>query len=216
LHTNGEGEFLAQKEELEGLRGFYFEGDGNGFESCVPWLWVKSYDVYITTYYGAWERSRATPFQYFLGFLTFRAQRELIQDSISEKIFNRKKLFRGDRMFVLRIIIQEYLEDNNFSSSATGILQKIYGFRWLRHPDNKETMRYYSLILRSLEASGDLAANDGRYTLASKALWSIASYEEENRRHRDSIRIQWTLAFLTGGLIIVGLIQAGVSAGFFS
>lgn len=208
--SDGTPRFYAQSQSRNGLSGTFFHDNAGGFEASIPWKWASEFEVRITSYFHEWERQDAEPWKFLLNYYTVKPRIEIYLGRFSQALFNRRKLVRGDRILVLRLFLHETLRNDKFEVGPSGVLQKMYGFRWMHHPDSVRTMQYYRLVLDSLVASEDLKQSDSRYKLAPKALWSLAKFEEENRKHRDSMRSQWILASLTFGLILVGLIQAAV------
>ena len=52
-----------------------------------------------------------------------------------------------------------------------------------------------------------MISRDRYYQVLPKALATLASYEENDQRHRDLVRQQRILGFLTFALVVVGLLQ---------
>ena len=130
-----------------------------------------------------------------------------VYDGIIQSYFNRKKLIRAKRMEVLRIIADNALVKHDYKTSAGQFIHDRYSYRQIRRPDYSQLTAYYSLLLDSLAASGDLIKCDLSYTLAPNALHTIALYEEEERRHKDNIRLQKILIAATAALAIEGALQ---------
>ncbi|WP_142081681.1 hypothetical protein [Roseinatronobacter monicus] len=85
----------------------------------------------------------------------------------------------------------------------------------MKHPEFKQQMRYYRLVLDSLVASGDLEElKKGQFSLSPKALATLDYYEEADRRHQDNLRQQRRLGWLTFALVLVGATQ--IAAPFFT
>jgi len=87
-------------------------------------------------------------------------------------------------------------------------MNQMYGRHWRYHPENERLSRYYGILLDSLASSNDLRQDGISYQLAPQGPATLATYEEDNRKHRDQVRQQKLLGFLTLWLVIVGLLQA--------
>ena len=110
-------------------------------------------------------------------------------------------------MTALRLILERTLANRDYQTSAVAFMTELYSDRWVFHPDKDQHISYGRLLLDSLVESGDLKKVEVSYCLSPKALLTIASYEEEERKHRDSLRQQRALSWLTFALVTVGAIQ---------
>ncbi len=85
--------------------------------------------------------------------------------------------------------------------------------KWVYHPDKTLQIKYNELLLKSLADSGDLKIDrsDFGFKLSPKALPTIADYENDMKKHQESMSQAKAMKWLTFALILVGLIQAGVN-----
>jgi hypothetical protein len=98
---------------------------------------------------------------------------------------------------------QMTLQDHDYKVSETTLPLEVFGYRWLYHPDSRVLQRHYKLLLESLCLDGDLTEVGYLYQLAPRALTTLAVHEEEDRRHKDNVKLQRALVFLTLMLIFV-------------
>ena len=122
-------------------------------------------------------------------------------------LFNRKRLARDDRIEVLRHIYLQTLKDKDYRTAATGLASEIYGYRWLLHPEERSIQNHYELVLNSLKKSGDLESSGYMFQLAPSALNTLATYEEEERRHSDNVWLQRAIVFLTFTLVVAEFLK---------
>jgi hypothetical protein len=84
----------------------------------------------------------------------------------------------------------------------------MFSIRFFGHPDEETTSRYYELVLDSLLKSKDLELADNTYYgLSSQGLTTLSAYEEEERRHRDNVRVQALIGVLTFATVAVAIWQ---------
>lgn len=126
-------------------------------------------------------------------------------------MFNRRKLFRADRMAILKFALEKTIERYDFRIGPGDAMTLLYGPRWAGHPENESFRRYYRMVLDSFVHAGDMVEVDHAFAVRPQALTTIANYEESDRRHRDAVRLQSTLMWLTAALVIVGIVQATVT-----
>jgi hypothetical protein len=203
--------FLANSSNSQGLEGLWWDGDNYSLPCCLAFKDIGSKRIEITHYISVYEFTYYSPLRFLIAEVSLYHWWFIVRDKIKQAIFNRRKLVRGDRIQVLRIILEESVQKRDFKLSPTMLMGLLYSNRWVFHPDKDSLIRYCYFLLASLAASGDLMEQQGSYSLAGKALATISQFEEDYRRHRDLVILQSTLALLTVALVIVGAIQAYVA-----
>ena len=71
-------------------------------------------------------------------------------------------------------------------------------------------MMRLEVYLESLVSSGELKYENMGYVLTDKAISTLENYEEEERRHIATVKVQRALVWLTIMIVLIGLIQAGL------
>lgn len=205
---NDNSRFLLKGYSSECVTGIFWEDDQpHGLEASLPNNQIPNYYLKITQYYGAAEVRYTSYLGYVLGRYSFLATRVLLKKRFLQWCFNQKKLVKKERYELLDEIYEEAVLNRNFSTSNFSLMIKAYGDLWVKHPGHEEVLNHYKLLLDSLVSSNDLNKFDNTYSLNAHALATLAENEDSNRKHSDAIKIQYTLAFLSFGLIVVGIFQ---------
>lgn len=203
--------FSVQSIVSQGLNGhWYQDGFAPGIPASFPKASLSHCPLQIDYYIRELEIRYASPIKFLVHQLTFYPWFQVWRERASQYIFNRQKLIRSDRITVLRVLLSQTLRNHNFRVRSGGLMVLIYGDRAARHPDNVQLRQYYVLLLNSLVDSGDLILENNFYQLSPRALLTLAQFEEDNRKHRDLVTLQYIIASLTFALVMVGLIQAFV------
>ncbi|MGQ7908766.1 hypothetical protein [Burkholderia sp. BC1] len=131
--------------------------------------------------------------------------------------FNRQSLERRNRMDLLQWLIehaslathgQEYLYQ-----SPLDILTKQHGKRWTRHPAAVETLNYTRLLLQSLHHDQLVEFdNVAGYRPGPRAIAEIESFLTDERRHKDSQKIQQHLYWVAIAAGLAAAVQAVAAA----
>jgi len=111
--------------------------------------------------------------------------------------YNRKSLVLRQRIDLLKILINETIEDSERVFNASSIVVQLYGRAVTGHPDFRNRLHYFTLLLNSLVAAGLLSQDGIAYRLQPDALTALDAYEDEERRHEDSVKVQRWVMFLT-------------------
>lgn len=204
--------FYIESAAAEGFTGLWFSDYGEeGMPASVNAEGVASYQIAVRSYIRELELEYKSAFEFILHSITRYPWLLLVIERLRRKNFNRTKLVRADRIKVLNRMVEETIDDRDLGVSPVGLVTKLYGDRWIGHPDNERLLQYYTLVLDSLVTSEDLIKQDYAYRLLPKAVATLSNYQEENRRHNDNVAQQRAIVRLTFVLVIVGLIQAVVS-----
>ena len=88
---------------------------------------------------------------------------------------------------------------------------RMHTYRWFYHPDKEMQKKYLELYLESFVESGELSCKDSiTYKLTGKAVVTLESFEDEERKHRDNFIIQVVMVLLTIALTFLATVQAGL------
>ena len=207
LYAGDKAAYLRSLTHL-GAEGFWYDDYfTKSLPVSIPIQNLLKMNFYVTQYFRHLEFKFSSP-TLFLIFQAVSFHRLLyFYDRTCQFLFNRKSLVREDRLSLLKILIKCTLDDENFALSSISVMSTLHGTRWPEHPDNKRAQIRYRLLLESLEDSGDLKMEDGSFRITGRAFTTLYNYEVEERRHRNSVITQWTLAFLTLALVIFGGLQ---------
>jgi len=191
---------LKKNNKLEGLA-----YNGKKFEAPLSLSLdeLLDYKVKITHYYGLDEIRYDGVWDYFiehsirLPYIKLHIKRFF--GWVSLTIFKHKPLTRMRRILLLRHLIDRRINKDEEASSFSiwELMQELYSFKWLKHPRGDKEQRLIELYLHSFVETGDLTKKGTMFALNAKALDTLGRYEDEERRHRDSNKIQKHIAALT-------------------
>lgn len=114
------------------------------------------------------------------------------------------------RMDLLRVLIERSIRSAGAGVNSMDLMTELYSLRWVLHPEGEDQEYKLGLYLESLVSSGDLVKTGSEFVVASHAILTLEKYEEEERRHRDNLRLQKGMIFLTLLIALLALIQAGL------
>jgi len=153
--------------------------------------------------------------RYYLGYFQFFGVRE----TFLQKRYNQSTKFLNERQKILKEIVEASLsiaasEGNNnpfnTKKSALSWFFRMHGHRAANHPNYSMASLRFKAVLDSLEESGELGVQDNCYFGTGKAMTTLSNYELENRRHRNSYKLNLSIVALTIILAIAGSVQAWV------
>ena len=128
---------------------------------------------------------------------------------IDQYFFNRKKLQTKKRIDLLKVLLAASVDGNDKINSLS-LMTNLYSIKWYEHPDMESQQRTVELYLRYLEDIGDLKKIGHDYVLSGHALKAIEDYEEQERKHTETVKVQRKMVMLTVVLVLLTLAQAGV------
>lgn len=168
---------------------------------------LKNAKIFITRYFAEFEYSYTSPIFFILKDHAIFHYVELILSRLKLKYYSTKNLYRADRIDVLRRMVDRDQDIGQQPISSLRLMYDIHGVGWGLHRNSESILFYYENLLESLADAGDLIKMQEGYRAAPQAMTTLARYEEEERRHRDQVTYQRTLAYLTAALVFVGLMQ---------
>jgi hypothetical protein len=216
VHVYSKSELILAVRGLEanGVNGKFFDGNKSCSDACIPYKWLNLSDIRVTHFYGTSTFEYKSFIKYILNGFTRKdlalSYLRHIYANILQFFFNRTKLVMVQRHELLKTLVQ-----NHFKSTHTGIDQldlmtKLHSIRWITHPEGEAVEKELELYLDSLVETGKLSKINTEYVVKGKAIVTIENYEEAERRHRDNLRSQRRMIYLTILLAIFALVQAGV------
>ncbi len=186
----------------------------NPFEMDIEDIDIDS--VRVTHYYGLHEVLYTSVFSltwnYISKFKYIGMRISGVFNSMNQSIFNRRQLETKRRMELLEFMIKERFERGTVNVGIVELMTKLYSIRWLYHPSRQEQKNKLKFHLESLIESGDVIFDNGSssYRVLGKAISTIERYEEEERRHTESVRTQKRMVALTFLIAILALVQSGL------
>lgn len=138
----------------------------------------------------------------------------IVKEKIFQKKFNRKSLLSHQYVELLKIILDNQL-DNSKNESYKGIncnalMTKIHSERWIDHPDGQRNKAKIQIFLDSFIDDGTCNKEKQFYRITGKAIQYIQEYETEESRHIDSLAVQRGIRCLTWIIALSAILQAGV------
>lgn len=182
----------------------------DGKQDFISWQEALTAKIEFKHYLSYYEFSCESPTINLARTLLRTHRAHVAKEKVRQLLFNRKKLVRTDKIKILRHLLEMRISNINHSISSVTLLGELHGMRAHAHPSANKQLRYYQLVCESLSVSGDLIKNpsDLTYTLSPKALGTLASYEEEEKKHRELTVLQIIMAILTFALVISGIAEA--------
>jgi len=125
------------------------------------------------------------------------------------RLFNRRRLVVGQRLDLVTFMIEQAAEGKS-SFSPIALMTDMHSIRWITHPNGESAECRLRLYLDSLVDTGELRKVQHEYFLTGSALKLVEERSEQERKHRQGIRIQWLIALLTLMTAVLAIVQAGV------
>lgn len=191
-----------------GVTGKYWVSNEECGRVSIPFYLLGDHELDITHFYGRYDLRYGSLAQYFWEGIVPVDKAKILIGKGSQFLFNRKELVRSERVEVLKLILEKELDQRQYETSSIALSSLLFTEKWVFHPDKTRQLRYNELLLKSLQESGDLAQTQHGFRLSPQALATIAQYEEDQKKHRESIAQATSMKWLTLALIVVGLIQA--------
>ncbi|VUD66815.1 hypothetical protein TDB9533_03704 [Thalassocella blandensis] len=175
---------------------------------------VDSKDLVITHYYGLAEVIYFGVYDYFINrtlrwpYIKIGVQR--ILERTGQFAFNKQKLVTQKRVELLKFMIDEQLEKGSSGVSLIELMSKLYSIKWVLHPEAEIQQNKLEFYLDSLIATRDIEEVNGKYIVKGYAITNIEMYEEEERRHQESVKMQKRAFWLSVVVGFLALVQAEV------
>jgi hypothetical protein len=207
-HDDGAWALLVSSTSKHGISGRILENGSFDAACSAPWRVLENAKFEFLRFVGPYE-FRHHSIVRFLFAETFGIYRfAILKDRTEQYFFNRTRLARAERIGILKALLERTLGQREYTASPVTLMTNLHSSRWVFHPEHEKLLAYYKLLLDSLVASGDLIVDGIAYRISPKALGTLASAEEDDRRHSDSISQQRALKWLTVALVLIGAVQA--------
>jgi hypothetical protein len=186
----------------------------------IPFSASKDMSLTIRHWYRNVEITYKGWFDYFLGTATLIGWRTELFNFISQKNYNRSLKIRDDETEILQAIVDEHLRRRSRDGAPIleqvridrfEVVQLVYGEKIWGYPNYEEIAARLDLIIDSLLESKDLEADGHRLIVKGKAVASISSRIQEDRKHRDQRAYNNAIKWLTFGLLLTSLAQVIVA-----
>jgi hypothetical protein len=144
------------------------------------------------------------------GFTYIRIYSHILSYNLSKFFYNRKRLVTVQRLELLKVLVTEYINNNENRLTSIDIMTKIYSIKWVEHPDSYSQENKLGFYLDSLVLSGELNKDGAYYFVTPKSILTLEKYEEDDSRYRSQVRLQIMMVIITLLLAIVGMIQTEI------
>lgn len=161
--------------------------------------------LYTTTYFG-W-RDFAIGVIFRVPYI--KAWVHSTHSKISQTIYNHKKLITKQRIDILKTLLNAELNGREEISSLD-IMTLMYDIRWYLHPNRDEQHHRIELYLDALAETEHLHKSQMYYKITGHGIAAIEQYEEEERKHSESISTQRKMFWLTIVIAALTIVQAGL------
>lgn len=177
------------------------------FEALIDnkFEFIHYHGLYTTTYFGWWDFAVGTIFRVPY----IKAWIHSTHSKISQTIYNRKKLITKQRMDILKTVLNAELNGQEEISSLV-IMTLMYDIRWYLHPNHDEQHHRIELYLDALAETEHLNKSQMHYKITGYGIAAIELYEEEERKHSESISTQRKMLWLTVVIAALTIVQAGL------
>jgi len=130
-------------------------------------------------------------------------------NSMAQSRFNNRELQIKPRYELLSYLIDNHgISQKEFS--LVSLTSGIYTLRFFGHPDREQCQNKLRMYVESFVESGELSKIAGSYKVNGKAIVTLEHFQTEERRHKDSVKLQYSMVLLTFLLAILASIQAGL------
>lgn len=124
-------------------------------------------------------------------------------------LYNRRRIVLGQRLELLTFMIEQAAEGKGTFDSLD-LMTDMHTIRWITHPNGESVRSRLELYLDSLVDTGELKKTNGNYCLTGHALSLVEERSEQERKHKQGIRIQWLIAVLTFVTALLTIVQANL------
>ena len=96
------------------------------------------------------------------------------------------------------------------SPKSMDLASKLHGEWIFGSGDFERVMRAIDVLLEGLVDTGHLKKEDYKYKLTGKGIEAIDEHASRERKHRDGVRLQRVMAWLTAMLLVSAIVQSGL------
>lgn len=198
----------------------YLDKAGERRDCAIPLNLSKGMSLTIRYWYRSVEMTYNSALHYSWSMLTREAFRIEFINKLRQFYYNKSLKIRNDRTEVLQAVVDEHLRRRSREGAAVfgevridrlDVVQLLYGYALWGHPHHADIIARLDLIIDSLIDSGDLKADHSKVIVTGKAITSISTRVEEDRRHKDQVAYNKAIQWLTFGLLIAAIAQVLVA-----
>jgi hypothetical protein len=163
------------------------------------------YGPNIIEFFGIWDFI----WSHYTRVIYVRTKCQQIWNATAQFIFNRRSLNSQKRVNILRLLVRDRLSGNTVGLTIYDVLSKLYSDRWISHPSHDMRESEIQFHLESLRESGDASQppNQITYIATGRSLLTLEQFDEQDRRHRETSRLQLWLVILTLILAVASIVQ---------
>ncbi|WP_332736532.1 hypothetical protein [Flavihumibacter sp.] len=213
IDKDAEPHYLVREIQGDELTCSEWNGSKYEIERKIKLSSVNPKDFRISHYYGLSEVTYFGITDFIVGRIFFIEYIKIhgyrVLTAADQYIFNKKKLVTKQRIDLLRFLVSQALEGKK-EFDVISLMTKLYTIKWVLHPDKDSQIQKVKLYLKSLVDTGELQMMNGNYVLTGHALRGIEEYEEQERKHIESVKIQRRMFWLTMVIALLTLVQAGL------
>jgi hypothetical protein len=198
--------FLVESAQIGGYSGQLWvqEQDGRECTLLKGKVTGSNSELLIEHYFQGCQFNYRTAIGFLIANATHWHQLQIVKNKLLQDVYNRKTLLRSERNELLRYLVEDTVANRMATFNPLSIGVRLHTTRWFYHPQRQEHQAHLRLLMDSLVATGDLRRNDGRYVVEPQALATLAVYEQEERRHHDSLHASRTANCLSVAVMFVG------------
>ncbi|UWQ11426.1 hypothetical protein K3X41_01610 [Aliiroseovarius crassostreae] len=206
LEKEGGREVLIDSIETTKVAGRLWNGDR--FENTIeiPTAELGNWLLEVHRFFGYDHLRYHGLYEFYISEFTLLPWRRWFFERSAQVMFNLSARFHKDQISVLKSIVGMHLASAPQVSpilhepeevSVIELFSRIYGRRIYGHPKYEAQSARFRLIVEALAANGDLIKNGSNFKLSPDALNTINKFEETERRHNDSVKLNRALVVLT-------------------
>ncbi|MEL0659669.1 hypothetical protein V6255_11015 [Psychromonas arctica] len=216
ISTKDNRKLLIRK--IDGLKIFALIYDENRSKYCIEeTFYIDQLDInrieikhYLYNFYTTYKSINEFALHYLLKKDVFKIKFLRLKDRVAQTIFNQRILQIKPRLELLEYIIENYGITNK-EFGLISLMSDIYSLRCFRHPDKEKCLNKLRMYLKSFIESGEIIKNSqGNDSVTGKAIVTLEQYQNDERRHNNSVRVQYSMVLLTLLLAFLASIQAGL------
>jgi len=208
-----ERDFVVLKVVGSEAHGLRYLQDRSSEKVCVPVSTISPdsleithiYGNYRLTYIGVWSAI----WRLSSGWSYLYIHTRLAWDITAQWVFNRRPLPARRRLELLREVI-DLAETTSDEVTSILLMSARHGDRWAVHPEWWSHHARLDEQLKLLTEMGDLQDWNRGYRPTGQGLRTLDDADEADRKHRENVRVQWSLVLLAVASLLMAAVQAGI------
>ena len=210
-----QGESPLRVESIDNETLSCIEWDGNTYSilKTISLNDVDQRNFVIRHFYGLADIKYSGIFDFLQGRLTLWPYIKIhfywIFIESEQFLFNKKKLVAKQRIDLLKLMLEKKHNGVDYISSIQ-LMSELHSDKWILHPNGEMQHRKIEFYLDSLADTGELRKTNLRYGLTGYAIKAIEEYEEQERKHKDNVKMQWRMFWVALLIAILTVVQVGL------